>query len=388
MDQAIDKYQEKAQFNIPVTKMCTIRGKSNIIGRMRNDCMWTLETGDLITLTSDERYETCSTNEVCYISNFENIIKLLSICDLIKIGTKVELHVVKIVGSFVTCCVYKSGMLKSFKKLFCPQINFSQHVAVNQEIRDCNFAINHKFDFIIVPNVQKAEYFHAIKKITKRTDVKLIGRIEEAVDNAMIERIYEHFYGLYVDCKEIDLNFLSALRSKLGKPILSKYPTDGSRYGIQICEVCDSLELRVTCIPTLIKAQIRLKKITADIDKYAEYNKKSGDNKKYAYNYSNYASNEAVKFLIKPVICITKRGDTLKNIKNRYIIALTKDDKIAKRIQLRKNVVPMLYIDCDEKSFKEQVTEMTRIGMKYLLDHNIIVNEKSVAVQYDDGEIN
>lgn len=382
MDQAIEKYQQNAKFYTQITKMCTIRGKANIVGRMRNDCVWNLEYGDLITLTCDERYETCSTNEVCYISNFENIIQFLTICDLIKIGTTIELHIIKIVGSYVTCCVYKSGLLQSFQKLICPQIKYSQHVVVNQEIRDCNFAINHKFDFIVVPNVQKPELFHAIKKITTRMDVRLIARIEEALDNEVVERIYCHFYGLYVDSKEIDLNFLSSLALKFRKPIVGKFPNESSRYAIQICEICDSLELKVPCFSTLFKAQRKLKKITADIDKYAEYNTNKNE-KKYVYNYSNDACNEAEKFINKPVICITKRGATIKNIKNRYILALTKDDIIAKRLQLRRNVVPMFYVDCDEKSWKEQVEEMTRIGIKYLLDYKIISNEKFVVVECD-----
>ena len=216
----------------------------------------------------------------------------------------------------------------------------------------------------------------------------MIGRIEEALDNDIIERIYEHFYGLYVNSKKIDLDFLTSLASKLKKPILSKFHNEGSRHAIQICEMCDCLELKMTCLSTLIKAQRKLNRITADIDKYAEYNIKPGikDDIKYAYNYSDDPSNEAENFLNKPVICITKSGKTIKNFKNRYIIALTKDDKKAKRLQLQKNVVSMVYVDCEEKSWKEQVKEMTRIGMKYLLDHNIIVNEISAVVTYDDDD--
>lgn len=391
MNEAIRIYEENSEFNIPIGKICTIRGKSRIAGRMRNDCTWCLEDSDLIILTSDQRYETCSTNQVCYISNFEKAILMLNVCDIIQLGN-IELQIVKIVDCYVTCYVLNSGELKSYQKLSCPQLNENEEVrAVEQEIQDCNFAINHNFDYILVPNVKIPEYYHVIEKLIKNAGVKLIARIETNVDFSLIERISNHFDAVYVGIKDLNLDDFS---KKVFKPMIFKFSKGNcvSRKTIQTCEMADCFELKIDNIMKLIKASIKLEKINANIDKYAEYNiphdKLDDEVNNCYYSYSKSATNAAKKLLSKAIIYITKTGDTVRNVikdfENRYIVALTKDECTAKKLQLWKNVVPMIYVDCEKKMWKEQLAEMTKIGMKFLFVYKIVCDENAVTVQYEE----
>ena len=167
--EAVDIFESKSTFNIPITKVCTIRGRQPRVGKMRNNCPWKLYPFEKITLTCDERYKYCCNDQVAYIYNFKSYIPLLKIEDLIMIdGNKIHLKVIKIVhGTYVTCCVTKHDKLRSFKEVILPYRLEYSLLPTDNDLEDCLDALNFKFHFLVIPKVRSPEYFHILNKILK-----------------------------------------------------------------------------------------------------------------------------------------------------------------------------------------------------------------------------
>jgi pyruvate kinase len=377
-NKAIEVFGEKFEFNVPITKICTIRSRTPRIGRMRNDCSWRIKGGDLIVLTSYEIYKNCSTNEICYVTNLSRFIPMLQICDVIYVEVKseesIELQIVKIVGEYVTCCVQSSGRIESYLKLVFTQFNEQYHDLLEQEKEDCNFAIENNFDFIIVPNVRHAKYYHQLRKITRGSKVKLIAKIEEKLEEEVIEKIIEHFHAVELTIKSY-FEIVLAKSKELQKTIIANFQHEKclNKCLTKIFNNVDSIMLKGE--PLEVVEQI---KNFSALLLQNESNKPEGDKINYTHTQQEKESQ------IKAVVCLTNSGKAVRDIasydKYRYIIALTKDKTLAKRMNLMKRVLPMIYVNCSEdKSVEDQKDEMMRIALKFGKAMGIIVSEEPVV---------
>lgn len=370
---ATDLFYKNSEFNVPITKVCTIRGKLLIAGRMRNDCCFYMNKCELITLTNDNRYAKCCSNDVCFISNFSTCIRKLKLNDIMGLGS-IELQVVKILDeSFVTCFVVTPGELKSYEKLVWDHFEQDEQ-AHDQEIQDCKFVVANKFDYVIVPDVKLPEYFHFLENLLKCCDAKLIARIEKDVKLENIQKIYDHFQGIFINHSTISIEDVTRMGRK---PIIVDFPKGNAvnRKAIQTCELCDCLELKINSLVNLTNAIRKLTKISNGIEKYAKYNQDDTD--EHANPITSSTENQ-----VKAIISITKSGMTVQDMKDTCLIAITEEESLARKLQLHRNTVPMIFVDCESKGYKEQVEEMKNIGMKFLLSHKVISDDEMISVKY------
>lgn len=396
---AVKVFRSEPKFNIEITKICSIRGRIPRTGRMRNDWQFMLSDCDKIVLTSDKRYENCSTNEVCYVTNFKRIISLLKPGDVIKIGSEIVVEVQKIaLNSYVTCCVLESDCLDSFQKLKIPAIIDESLEPTEEELEDLEFAKQHQFDFIIAPSINRPEYYHKLKKLLKGSDIKIIAGIDAKVDDEKIDRIFEHFYGIFIESYSISDRIIDKARD-CKKFVIVGYPKHkcaGYRL-IKACEAADSLLLKSSeGFEVINEAAKQLTKIMKNMEQ--ELTEVQGN------NIANICINSALKMTkaskAKALVCITQNEKTARTIASSRppfpVILITKSRKIAKRLQLWRDVNAMVYVDCEKKTWKGQRKEMMKIAaifgkeMEIFEGKNLVVtccNSESESDDIDSFEI-
>lgn len=407
LDSAVKIYSDESKFNIKITKVCEIRGKVPRTGRMRNDCRFRLYPCDEIILTCDKRYQNCSTNDVCYVSNFKRLIPLLRPGDDIKIGSEISLNVRKIaLSSYVTCYVAANNCeLQSYKKVKIPAIIDESFDLTEEELEDLEFAKRHQFDMIIVPSVNRPERYHKLKQMIKGRCMKIIAGISTKVDDEKIDRVIEHFYGIFIE-RSSTKDRVIAKAQELQKLILVGFPTElflGHR-AMKLFEAADSFLLNSSeSLTALQEASIKWKKFMEN-SKPRQKNNVDEPNKVKPVEFENVCINSALEVTkassAKAFVCITQKEITAKNIASSRpscpVILITKCPTIAKRIQLWRDVNAMVYVDCDKKSWKDQREVMMKIAamfgkeMGFFEADNLIVtcSSKSESDGINGFEIN
>jgi pyruvate kinase len=379
INEAIAKFQDALEFNIPVTKICSIKGRAPRVGRMRNDCIRNIDIGDSIVLTSDTNYRTCSLKEVCYVSNFQRLIPLLQTYDRIFLG-KAVLRVAKIVRCYVTCYVVREGVLKSFERLCLPNFKNLFKEATCEEVTDCEFAIKHNFDFIIAPEVLQAEHYHILKQLIDGSGIELIAKVESNVSS--LEKIQEHFFALYIDSTEINIDTVAKKAKELKKPLISSFPNEKCLSGraIRLCEACDCFILTCNNYETAKKALKRLSNISTEIEKDAHHMQNMEEREDHEPTKEAKAK--------KPVLIYTSLAEKIVSSKilsyadeYRYLILLTKDACEARRLNMWRNITPMIYVDCENEDDEQQLSEMLKIGLKFCVSSEMIDNKHAMSVK-------
>lgn len=352
-DEAIKKFEHKLKFNEPITKICTLRGRKSRFGRMRNDKCWRLKGGNLIVLTCDERYRNSSTNEVCFVINFKRIIPLLKICDVIEIkGKNMQVQVVKVIDDYITCFIEKSGTIESHEKLSFMHLQELYCELIETEIEDCKFAVDNNFDFIIACPVLSSFATYATTSLSS----------------------FEAILARSIFAK---------------KPIIVKFPKAQHLTRFSNCQNVDIYTVKCNEINDLIEILKQFKKISED----SAFNKKQDnlvglveelDVCKTNYTHSNSLK---VESQVKAMVCITHSGRAIRDLAGsnnyRYILALTKDKTLAKRLHLFRNVLPMVFIDCSKKSEAEQRDEIMLIALKFGKAMKIIGSEDVVIERFN-----
>jgi pyruvate kinase len=396
---AIKIFKSESKFNIHITKVCSFRGRIPRTGRMRNDCEFMLRTGDDIVLTSDDRYQNCSTNKVCYVTNFQRFLSLLKPGDEITIGGEIVLEVRKIaLSSYVTCCVVETDCLKSYQKIKIPALIDESLGPTQEECEDLEFAKRNQFDIIIVPSVNRPEYYHKLKKLIEGSEIKVIAGIEKRVAKDKIDRIIEHFYGVFIESFE---DCIIAKARECKKLVIARFPREkcfGYR-STKLCDKADSLLLKPSrSLEVFHEASMKLRRVLTNLEKNRKIREELNEEKHEEIGNICISSALAVTktSAAKAIVCITQRESTARSIarspRQCPVILLTKCPKIAKRIQLWPNVKAMVYVDCEKKTWKDQRKEMTKIAsvfgkeMEMFEANNLIVT--CCNSESESGDVN
>lgn len=359
INSALEDYKNESKFNIPVPKLCTIRGRIPSTGRMRNCCEWNLCRGEEIVLTSCKPYQFCSTNQVCFVSNFHRVISQLKPGDIIQIGSEVVLNVAKITSNcYITCCVRESGKLESYQKLTLSCVVQDSLEPSVEEIEDCEFIKQNDFDFVIVPSVCRPEYFHTLSKQLAGSNNKMIADVDEkAADTTVIDKIIEHFYGVYVN--EATDDYVIRKAREIKKLIIAKLSSEdclGPRTK-EICTNSDSLLLEATGC-------------TCDVNEISE--KLLKELKNLNMTTETIADSETNEMLrnqeAKAIVCVNQTEQNSILIASSRppcaIIQIIRSPSIAKRLQLWRNVIAIVY-DGEGKTEQSQREEMMQIVKIY-----------------------
>ena len=373
-------FESESKFNLKITKICMSRGRIPRTGRMRNDCQYKLRQGDEIVLTCDKHYENCSTNEVCYLSNFKRFVPLIEPEDKIKIGSKIVLKVTKVaLGSFVNCCVMENDFIESYQEVKIPSITDENLELTQEEIEDFDIAKYVGFDFIVVPSVNFPERYHKLKKLIRESDLKMIADIDPRIEKGEIDRIIEHFHGVFIQTSANDEYILNKAR-ELKKLTIANFPMENS-FGQQAMKVCDDADLLMLrtsdCSSTVQEAVNNLINITKNMKKLVKI--------RGSFNTKNVSIDSVlnVSSAVKAIVCLTQNEITARKIASSHpqctVIILTKSKKLVKRLQMWRNVHAMVYDDNVEKSWNEQRKEMMKIAVMYGENMNIFKSEDTVV---------
>lgn len=363
INSALENYKNESKFDIPVPKLCTIRGRTPSTGRMRNCCEWSLCRGEEIVLTTCKPYQFCSTNQVCFVSNFNRVIAQLKPGDIIQIGSEVVLNVAKITSnSYITCCVREGGKLESYQRLTlsCVVQDSLELEPSVEELEDCEFIKQNEFDFVIAPSVCRPEYFHTLSKQLAGCSIKMIADVDEkVVDNAVIDRIVEHFYGVYVN--EVTDDYVIRKARETKKLIIAKLSSED-------CFGARTLEIFTNSDSLLVEAT----GCTCDVNEISERLLKELRNLNMTTTGNNIADSETNEMLrnqaAKAIVCVNQTEQNSISIASSRppcpIIQITKSPSIAKRLQLWKNVIAIVY-ESEWKTEQTQREEMMQIVKMY-----------------------
>jgi pyruvate kinase len=338
---------------------------------MGNDLGFKLAEDDEIILTCDQRYKKCSTNEVCFLSNFQRFIEKLKPGDEIKIGPKIVVEVVKVaMNSYVTCRVLQPGTLKSHQKVEIPSIPDDSLELSQEEVEDLTLAVKLKFDFVVVPNVDLPQRYHKLRKLTKGSDLKIIAGIDPRAKQKTAEKIVKHFHGIFIESSPID-DFIITTARQLGKLIVADFPSGNSfgSFAMKICLHADSLILKPSSVvDEAAKNLINIMKNSIETE------------------------NEALKVppATKAIVCMTQKEETARRIAafhlNSPIILLTKSEEIVKNLQIWRNIHAIFYIDSEKKPWPQQREEMMKIALMYGKDLKILQPTDQVAACFSGSD--
>lgn len=382
---AIKIFLSESKFYYRITKVCTIRGRVQRTGRMRNCCDWFLDHRDEIVLTCDKRYQSCSTNEVCYVSNFTRFMSAIKADDIIKIGSDLVLQVKKIaLNNFVPCSVVVGGCLSAYQEVKLPQFNEKSFEPTEEEREDCELAKANECDFIIVPSVKYPEQFHVISGLTRKSEIKLIAQVHTALgDKEIINRIIAHYYGIFVDESSAGSDAYIMRQARNSKKLLM------TRQGMeQVLESTDCQLMHPSkCAYSVIKTSLQC----------AHHLESNNYNRSLQFNDADTLMIEkTLKMSQKPeakaIVSLTLRRQTVEKIAfarpGCQIILLTKCPTIAKRLQMWRNVHAMVYVDCENKAWKEQRSEMMQIAGLYGVEMEMFGTELQLICCYSAQDSN
>lgn len=399
LNNAIRIFRSKSKFNIHITKVCSLRGRIPRTGRMKNDCEFMLRPGDDIVLTSDIRYQNCSTNKVCYVTNFQRFLSLLKPGDEITVGGEIVLEVRKIaLNSYVTCCIVDTDCLKSYQKIKIPVLIDESLDPTQEECEDLEFAKQNQFDIVIAPSINRPEYYHKLKKMVEGSEMKIMAGIEKKVAKDKIDRIIEHFYGVFVE------NFDEVIISKAReckKLIIAKFPREKcfNYRSTKLCDKADTLLLKPSKdIEVVHEASMKLRRVLMNLEKNRKFREELSEEKHGEIGNICISSALAVTESSSPraILCITQRESTARTIasypRQCPLILMTKCPKIAKRIQFWPNVKAMVYVDCEKKTWKNQRKEMTKIASMFGKEMDIFGSNSLMVTccnsESESGDIN
>lgn len=378
---AIKIFLCQSKFNFQITKVCSIRGRVQRTGRMTNNCNWDLCLHDVIVLTCDKRYQNCSSNEVCYVSNFQRFASFLAAADVIRIGSELVLRVEKVaLNSHVTCSVIKEGRIEAYQEVKMPQLEDDQTLEpTEEELEDCELAKSHGFDFIIIPSVKKSEQFHVINDLIRGSEIETIAQIDTSLgDKETINRIIQHFYGIYVEeSSAYSSAYIISQAREFKKLLITRQGTQ------EFQEIADSLLMNPSkCANRVVNASV------------VSTNECGRDFKSRQQSVHFDDENVCVKTTFelsqKPetraIVSLTQRRKTAESIAHARpdcpIILLTKCSTIAKRLQMWKNVHAMVYVECENKPLKDQRNEMMQIAGLYGIEMKMFEADLRVTCCY------
>ncbi len=141
------------------------------------------------------------TSKECIYVNYKGFVRDIPLHGRILIDDgDIELMVVEKKGSALTCEVRNNGTISGKKSVNIPSVHVKLPTLSLKDIDYIHFAVDHQLDFIAHSFVRNKKDVIAIQKILdeRKSDIKIIAKIEnqDGVDN--IDEILDHVYGIMI----------------------------------------------------------------------------------------------------------------------------------------------------------------------------------------------
>ncbi|CDS42637.1 pyruvate kinase [Echinococcus multilocularis] len=146
-----------------------------------------IEEGSRITLTLDEQYKFCCTEDLIFIDTqfFPKLIHYLRKGDRIYLDEGQVTLVVRNIGfDCINCMVEEGGLLGSFKCVTVPPNRINQEILYSTYMKDLEFAAECGADFVLTKFVDSGSVIEEARRILPKT-AKVFAKIEtrESVKN-------------------------------------------------------------------------------------------------------------------------------------------------------------------------------------------------------------
>lgn len=143
-----------------------------------------LEPGSIVTITTKD---VLGENDLIPTS-YENLPQDVNVGNRILLDDGLlEMEVLSASGTDVRCKVITGGLLKDRKGINLPGVKVSAPSLTEKDLKDLDFCIEQKLDYVALSFVREATDMMVVKTILsgKKSDIKVIAKIEkpEAVDN-------------------------------------------------------------------------------------------------------------------------------------------------------------------------------------------------------------
>jgi len=219
----IKKYRE--ELNIPVATLLDTKGPEIRIGTFKNKKIQ-LKAGQLFKLTTKDIEGDETQVSISYPSLVYDVDPGARI--LIDDGL-IEMTVVEVTSTDITCRVNNSGFLSNNKGVNVPGVNLSMPYISEKDREDILFAIEQGFDYIAASFVRSADDVREIRKMLNKhnSPVKIIAKIENLQGIKNIDEIIEEADSIMIARGDMGVEIPYEELPSLQKQIIKKVYKSG-----------------------------------------------------------------------------------------------------------------------------------------------------------------
>lgn len=381
-----------------------------------------LKKGNTFTLKADPNY--VGDEAACGLT-FPNLAKNVKAGDAILIDDgSIRLTVKEIVDTDVVCVIENDGIVKNKKSINIPNVVIEQPYLSEVDKSDILFGISQDVDFIAASFMRRPEDAIQLKNFLRMNDgeqIKIIAKIENTEGIEKIDEIIELVDGIMVARGdmgvEVAFEKLPAIQKKiiskcfhLGKlcvtatQMLESMTTHPTPTRAEVSDVANAVYERTTAIMLSGETASGMYPIEAvkTMAKIAETAEENINHKKRFYEkewnighdilnaISNSAVNASYQIGAKAIIAVTMNGKTgfaMSNYKPECpIIAVTKDEKACRQLNLAWNVRPVVAEEqkTTDEIFLHGISKALETGLVRIGDCVIITGGSKISKKGTD----
>jgi pyruvate kinase len=404
----------RAELGKTVAILLDTKGPEIRLGKLKEEPI-ELQTGDLITLTTEEILGDKSRIPVSYKQLPQDVsVGSTILIDDGLIGTQVE----KIEGTEIHCRVINAGPIKSRKGVNVPGTRINLPGITEKDAADIVFGIEQGIDFIAASFVRKASDVLEIREILEKhnaTHIQIISKIEnqEGVDNlAEILEVSDGLMvargdlGVEIPAEEVPLvqKRMIAMCNLAGKPVITatqmldsmqRNPRPSRAEASDVANaIFDGTDATMLSGETAagkypIESVQTMARIAERAESALEYREiflkqSNAQQKNITEAVSQAVANSALDLDAKAIITSTESGYTARMV-SKYrpkapIIAVTPDESVMRRLALVFGVIPVKGEEAanTDEMFEQSINSAMKMGLVH--DGDVVVITAGVPV--------
>ncbi|KAI9247728.1 pyruvate kinase [Sporodiniella umbellata] len=184
----------------PVAIALDNKGPEIRIGQLKEDQEITIEVGDELVLSVDEKYAETGTSETVYV-DYKNLPKMLEVGKKLFIDDGLlSFEVIDISEEAVRVVAQNKGQLSSRKNVKLPGTPVDLPALSEKDIKDLRWGIENGIDFIFASFIRRAQDVRDIRRAlgAEGKDIRIISKIESYQGVENFDEILEETDGIMV----------------------------------------------------------------------------------------------------------------------------------------------------------------------------------------------